>query len=371
MKTKHLYIIFCFNMLCSVIIVNAANYQTIASGDWNDTAIWFGSVVPPNNVNGDNITIEAAHTVIMDSALTFNNNCVLNVYGNLTVNNDFTVNNNFDLNVTGTLIINGNFEANNNAIVSITSTGTTSISGNATFNNGADISLNGNLTVDGALAAVGNSEITGNGTLSAGSLSGFDVGAGITVILPIELLSFNCIYSNNQTLLEWTTASETNNDFFTIERSTDGINFIAVSNVNGAGNSNHIINYEYMDKEIATATIDKIVYYRLKQTDFDSKTSYSNTKAVHIKQQSIQAQLFPNPATPSALYLSINTIPESDLTLTLFDAAGRKINQMLINKDNISSTIDISPLIDNAKGYYFIQISSDNAPTSMKPLLVK
>lgn len=282
------------------------------------------------------------------------------------------MNNNLQLNVYGELIINGNFVANNSASLIITSTGNTTINGNASFGNNGDISLNGALTVTGTLSGGSNCDIYGNGDLVVGGLSGFVVAGTVNVgYLPVELLSFNCNYSNNQTNIKWTTATETNNDFFTIERSTDGINFVAVADIKGAGNSNRIINYDYTDKEVTTNQNDKIVYYRLKQIDFDSKTSYSNIKAVHINNQSIQTQVFPNPATPSTLYLSINTIPESDISITLFDATGRLVNQMLINKDNISSTIDISSLISNAKGYYFIQICDNNASTTMKPILVK
>src|SRR5581483_4119176 len=66
--------------------------------------------------------------------------------------------------------------------------------------------------------------------------------------LPIELQSFTCQSQNSGIQLNWSTASETNNKFFTIERSLDGINFQAITNVNGAGNSSIAHNYSYLDK---------------------------------------------------------------------------------------------------------------------------
>ena len=78
--------------------------------------------------------------------------------------------------------------------------------------------------------------------------------------------------NNNQVNLAWTTASETNNDYFTIQKSKDAQIFEDVFVVDGAGNSSTIINYFDIDKSPYTG----ISYYRLKQTDFDGHVSYSN-----------------------------------------------------------------------------------------------
>jgi hypothetical protein len=92
------------------------------------------------------------------------------------------------------------------------------------------------------------------------------------IALPIELLYFNCVKSDLiSNKLNWSTASENNNDYFSIEKTTDGINFHTISNVDGAGNSYSNINYEYEDYDIS----EGITYYRLKQTDFDGKYQHS------------------------------------------------------------------------------------------------
>ena len=88
--------------------------------------------------------------------------------------------------------------------------------------------------------------------------------------LPISLLDFNVRPVLNQVEITWTTASETNNDFFTVERSQDGREFIPIGVVDGAGNSNTILNYKLMDADPYVG----ISYYRLKQTDFDGKFEY-------------------------------------------------------------------------------------------------
>lgn len=95
--------------------------------------------------------------------------------------------------------------------------------------------------------------------------------------MPIELLSFNAIYDDGDVLLNWATASETNNDYFTIERSIDANFFEPIIIIKGAGNSNKKIDYSTIDNNPPLGTI----YYRLKQTDFDG--SYKNSDIVGVK----------------------------------------------------------------------------------------
>ena len=83
--------------------------------------------------------------------------------------------------------------------------------------------------------------------------------------LPIELLSFTGEQHNENNILKWITASETNNDYFTVERSFDAINFEEVGIVDGAGNSISTLNYSLIDNR----PFDGVTYYRLTQTDFD------------------------------------------------------------------------------------------------------
>ncbi|MDG1475608.1 MAG: BNR-repeat neuraminidase N-terminal domain-containing protein, partial [Vicingaceae bacterium] len=89
-------------------------------------------------------------------------------------------------------------------------------------------------------------------------------------LLPIELLSYSVACTGNTVQLDWITASELNNDYFTIERSVDAINFEAIATVDGSGNSSSIHNYSWSDDNPINGT----VYYRLKQTDFNGAFEY-------------------------------------------------------------------------------------------------
>ncbi|MBN2746736.1 MAG: lamin tail domain-containing protein, partial [Bacteroidales bacterium] len=93
------------------------------------------------------------------------------------------------------------------------------------------------------------------------------------VILPINLLSFSAQMQAEGVDLKWVISSEINNDFFTVERAQDGVNFNEVGRVAGAGNSNVERHYSFLDSEMPKA----ITYYRLRQTDFDGTTTVSKT----------------------------------------------------------------------------------------------
>lgn len=112
--------------------------------------------------------------------------------------------------------------------------------------------------------------------------------------LPIELLNFDLEVFDNKVQLNWQTASEINNDFFTIERSIDGINWEAVNEVDGAGNSTSLLAYVSLDEKPNFG----ISYYRLKQTDFDGNFSFSEVRSVNIQilKNQNSLEIYPNPA---------------------------------------------------------------------------
>ena len=132
----------------------------------------------------------------------------------------------------------------------------------------------------------GNGGTTGNtsiGTVvSSGSISSFSpftLGSTNTENpLPVNLIHFAAAPINGNIKLDWTTASEINNDYFVIESSVDAINFEEVTRLSGAGNSNVVLNYRAFDN----APHPGVSYYRLKQVDFDGKFMYSNIEVVNL-----------------------------------------------------------------------------------------
>ena len=128
---------------------------------------------------------------------------------------------------------------------------------------------------------------------NAGSNCHFTVSGTNIIPLPVEMISFTAKQISDQVLLEWSTGSEKNNDFFNVERSVDGLNFETIGSRKGAGNSSSVINYELTDHQPNNSTI----YYRIKQTDLNGRYSFSEMIAIKIKRKTELLTSSPNPNT--------------------------------------------------------------------------
>jgi len=109
--------------------------------------------------------------------------------------------------------------------------------------------------------------------------------------LPINLIEFKAKAAGGKVDLTWSTASETNNKYFTVERSKNGIDFTSVLQQNGSGNSSQINKYSATDFDPISGTS----YYRLRQTDFDGKSTTSGTQAISILKKEELLTISPNP----------------------------------------------------------------------------
>jgi hypothetical protein len=111
--------------------------------------------------------------------------------------------------------------------------------------------------------------------------------------LPVTLVSFNGRKSlNGFNELEWVTTSETNNDYFEIQKSTDALRFAAVGNVKGVGDSKETNRYHYTDESPASGT----TYYRLNQVDYDGTATLSRIVAVKSDKAEPDLSVYPNPS---------------------------------------------------------------------------
>lgn len=182
------------------------------------------------------------------------------------------------------------------------------------------------------------------------------------VVLPITLKSFTAKAHSDMVDIKWLTSSESNNHFFTIERSIDGKNFSKIGEVKGAGNSSQILNYLFKDIK----PYKGVNYYRLRQTDFDGKFTYSNIIAVNLLSGlSKEFNIYPNPAQ-GIVTLSLNT-DAKDLVLKVIDTNGKivlqgkgnvmQMNQLLNN--NLSSLIS---------GIYLLKLNNNTEAYATKLL---
>ena len=166
--------------------------------------------------------------------------------------------------------------------------------------------------------------------------------------LPIELMHFQAKAIDNEFVeLKWLTASETNNDYFTVQRSKDGINWIDLFEVDGAGNSSTLIDYLELDR-------DPIIgqsYYRLKQTDYDGAFEYSNSQSVFIEINSQEILVYPNPTNDQITIIG----SEQELSeIRLFNTLGQEITSQVFIEFSNPEMAHIE-LIDLAPGIFHLK----------------
>ena len=141
-----------------------------------------------------------------------------------------------------------------------------------------------------------------------------------SIPLPIELVDFNANCNENNVELKWVTASETNNDYFTIEKSTNSVDFESLGNITGAGNSSSLKNYSFNDMNINTGS----VYYRLKQIDFNGSYTHSDIIAINACVATETAII--NAYTDSGvLTLNIYSNADQKNEVTIYEITGRKV----------------------------------------------
>jgi hypothetical protein len=181
-----------------------------------------------------------------------------------------------------------------------------------------------------------------------------------TCLLPIELPSFTGDCSGGTRVLNWSTATESNNAYFTIEYSTDGVSWQAAGTVAGAGNSSTMRNYSFTDGALRPGT----VYYRLRQTDLDGKSSYSSIISVGncIVPGTDKLNIYPNPS-PGQLILSFDGDKSKVQSIEVYDVLGERIYY----SGGWQSSLDLS---DKPSGTYFVHFITDGR-TVIKEVVIK
>ncbi len=166
--------------------------------------------------------------------------------------------------------------------------------------------------------------------------------------LPIELIDFEANLNERKTVdVSWSSLTEINNDYYTIERSTDTESWKQIEVLDGAGNSMSLLSYKTNDKTPVYGNN----YYRLKQVDFDGQYKYSETINVTIE-GAFKIQIFPIPANNSLSIIG----NELDLkTIKIFNSLGQEIDYSYLSSFEDFIEIDVSILTE---GFYFIQINS-------------
>ncbi|MBJ7427639.1 MAG: SBBP repeat-containing protein [Bacteroidia bacterium] len=218
---------------------------------------------------------------------------------------------------------------------------------------GITTDLSGNIIITGAtLSTNGIATFGSYQTIHGGDQDVYIAKYSNKGTLPVKLISFNATLANEKVNCTWETASEINNDYFTIERSKDGNGFESLGNVKGQGNSNSNTRYSYIDNN----PFSGISYYRLKQTDFDGKYTYSDIKKVGLdKELGSEISLYYENNNP---IVKINSLTESNTIIELINLNGTKLlsnEQQIIKGEN---TFAINGNI--MAGLYLIKVQVEN-----------
>jgi hypothetical protein len=178
--------------------------------------------------------------------------------------------------------------------------------------------------------------------------------------LAIELIDFTAQYEKDVVKLNWSTATENNNNFFTVERSKDAINFEEVKRITGAGNSSSLLNYETNDY----APLSGLSYYRIKYTDIYGANKYTPTKAVSMVAVNENIVVSPSPASDN-ITIQFNSTVSDNFLLSIYDMKGI----LVFSKDyDLSEGLNKIPvdLSGADKGIYQLNIVGKNQVQNSK-----
>lgn len=227
----------------------------------------------------------------------------------------------------------------------------------STWENNNDV-----VTTSGSCTGSSSGSITINTVVTSFSPFTFGSISSAYEPLPVELITFTAKDENKNVALNWSTLSETNNAFFTVEKSLNGIEFIQIAKIDGKGNSNIKNDYSALD----TNPINGINYYRLRQTDFDEKSSFSkiisfNFSEINFKNASIT--VFPNPINnnETTTVKLADFEPEKEAIVVVCNVLGEEMFSKSVITDfsgNSVIAIDIENRL--SKGTYLIIGKSSN-----------
>ena len=188
--------------------------------------------------------------------------------------------------------------------------------------------------------------------------------------LPVELISFNGYAEGGQVTLTWITASEINNQGWHIERrSNESNDWNNVGFVNGTGNSTESVSYSFVDGNLSFG----VYSYRLKQTDFDGTSTYSNIIEVDLGIGPVEFALnqnYPNPFNPSTV-ISFDVPKSGFINLSIYNILGEKVATLInaqMEQGRYNQTFDASNL---TSGVYVYRLTSGNIVLTKKMMLTK
>ena len=188
-------------------------------------------------------------------------------------------------------------------------------------------------------------------------------------VLPVELSSFTSAINKRDVTLRWSTASETNNSNFEIERSSVNGSYSKVGSVAGNGTVSSTSNYFFTDRNLSSGNYS----YRLKQIDFNGSFEYfnlNNEVNVGIPSKFELSQNYPNPFNPSTT-INFDIPSDGKVSIKLFDMSGKEV-AVLVNEVKTAGYYSVNFNASSlSSGIYFYNITADNFTSTKKMTLIK
>jgi len=380
---KKLILLILLQYLYAVVFSANTFYYSIVNGNWNAGTTWSSTSggascnCNPGTQPGSS-DYQYIQTDVSLNIATLKEKGYIEISANKSL---YTTVNNVEIQSTGTLIVYGTLEVNNlvfynGSKITVHPGGKIIVHGNFTNNNNSDnVIINGSITVSGVFDNGNGGVVSGSGVISASSYTGngttfgytnSDIPAGSSVSqgsLPVNLIYFNANVVQSKVYIQWTTASEINNNYFEIQRSEDAINFHTIAKIYGAGNSNSIINYEYID-EISPES--NVYYYRLHQVDFNGDNSTSEIISVEIDK--IFNDFIRIGNSENYIILLFSTPISGEIKVKMFDNGGRLVLQQIENTNQNSSIKINKQSIKN--GFYTLVVNNGNEVMVKKVVVI-
>jgi len=180
-------------------------------------------------------------------------------------------------------------------------------------------------------------------------------------VLPVEWISFEAVKQKSTVMLLWSTASETNNNHFEVERSLDGLTFSKITQVNGAGTIDRKQDYESIDDQPEFG----INYYRIKQVDFDGSFSYTDIKSVLFEEDFV-VKLYPNPNRNRILNIEIGGLKKTEnVQVMVYNISGQ-----LLKAEEIKPNSQLDLSWDWPTGSYWLKLHTGNKTITRSIIIV-
>jgi uncharacterized repeat protein (TIGR02543 family) len=224
----------------------------------------------------------------------------------------------------------------------------------AFYDNNRWTNVGGSASIEGNTLSITDAEIPASATRGiSGNYTTFGSKSKSSV-LPIELVSFTANCNGRSALIEWTTATEKNNDFFVLERSNDAVNFKEIARIAGAGNSIEPISYAYTDYGARNGDN----YYRLVQVDYDGTSTTSEIIVANCLGTDGEPEVlaYPNPFGDD-LTLRFESFGNIQATVEVYDMLGRMVHTQKVNcsQNDYEVVLRLAGLSD---GTYNVRIST-------------